>query len=61
MRYTEDELKAMALPYYKVTSVIYGCTDGHFFYAEYEAKTHSEKNRVEYFKIQKPTIKKAEK
>ena len=61
MRYTEKELNSMATPYFKVTSVIYGCTDGHYFYAELEAKNHCLRNRVEYFKIVKPTNKKADK
>lgn len=57
MRYTKAELEVMALPYFKVTANIYGCTDGHFFYAEYEAQSHCTRNRVEYFEIKKTTKK----
>jgi len=57
MRYTKEELSKMAHPYFKVTSSIYGTTDGHFFYAAYDAQKHSDRNRVEYFEFKKTTKK----
>jgi len=57
MRYTKVELEAMAAVYLKLSANIYGCTDGHFFYAEYEAQNHCDRNRVEYFEFKKTTKK----
>lgn len=53
MRMTKEQLAIMAKPFFKVTNSIWLTTDGHSFYAGYEAKQYAEKNKVECFEFTK--------